>query len=243
MNDTPIDANGLLVVVCTFNEIGNLPRLVDELRRSLPGSHILVVDDSSPDGTGRWAELQAENLEDLFCLMRHDEKGLGSAAIAGLSWGLRREYRWLATMDADFSHDPTQMPKLLAAIMGDVQPGLVVGSRYVLGGGISGWPMHRRLASKLLNGVTRMLLRIPVRDCTGAMRIYRSDVLERVNVSGVRATGYGYLEELLFRISKSGAKIVEVPIHFQDRTEGKSKASWRHGLAALGRIAMIRFGR
>jgi dolichol-phosphate mannosyltransferase len=239
----PVNATGLLVIVCTYNEFENLPRLVDELFCHLPGCHILVVDDNSPDGTGAWAERSATERDGMFCLTRPGKQGLGSATIAGLSWGHEREYRWLATIDADFSHDPASMPLLFRELQRDDSGRtVVIGSRYVTGGRTSGWPIGRRIASRFVNRFSRLVLGLPVHDCTGAMRIYPARELQEMKLESIHSTGYDYLEEMLFRLHRRGTKFVEVPIHFRDRAAGRSKANWREGLAAIFRIVRLRFG-
>ncbi len=240
------DARGLLVIVCTFNEIGNLPTLSEALARHLPGCHVLVVDDGSPDGTGRWAGDRAADQADFSCIHRAGKFGLGSATMEGMRWGLAREYRWIATLDADFSHDPAAMPDLLRAMAGygsktGVEP-VAIGSRYVAGGRISGWPARRRWISRLVNGMARGVLRLPVHDCSGAMRIYPVNELRRLGLESIRAPGYAYLEELLFRLHRQGTPMIEVPIHFRDRTLGRSKATWREGLGKLTGMVRLRFG-
>lgn len=241
------DCCGLLVIVCTYNEMENLPRLVTELEASLPGCHLLVVDDGSPDGTGEWAAGLAAERSDRFCLQRPEKGGLGSATLAGFRWGLDRNYRWIATLDADFSHEPAQMADLFLALESDrsgTPPSdLAIGSRYVRGGKISGWPLSRKAASRLVNLAARLVLAIPARDCSTAMRIYRAETLRRIPLDQIRSRGFGYLEELLYRIVRDGGRIVEVPVHFRDRVAGKSKATILEGWNAVCRILAIRFDR
>lgn len=237
--------NGLLVVVCTFNERDNLPRLVEALRRHVPGGQVLVVDDQSPDGTGQWAAGEAARSADIHCLLRENERGLGSAALAGLRWGLDRRYRLLATLDADFSHDPADLAQLVNLLEEDKEDatGLVIGSRYCPGGRISGWPAARRWASRGLNLLSRVVLGLRVADCTGAFRVYRATALNRIDLKSIRSHGFGYLEELLHALVRVGVQVVECPIHFRDRHAGQSKATFREAFSAAANIFRIRFAR
>ncbi len=235
----------LLVVICTFNELENLPQLVESLRQHLPGCQLLVIDDQSPDGTGVWATEESGRSDDLTCLVREGERGLGSAAITGLQWGLARGYGFLATLDADFSHDPADLALMVTTLKQDVAAGIgvVIGSRYVPGGRISGWPASRRWASRGLNLLSRLVLGLSAADCTGALRVYRAEALQQADLGSIRSRGFGYLEELLFVLVRAGVRIIEVPIAFQDRRAGKSKASLREALAAAGNLFRLRFTR
>lgn len=232
-----------LIVICTYNEMGNLPRLCAALRTNLPGTDLLVVDDGSPDGTGDWAREESRKQPFLHCLLRDRKQGLGAATVAGMQWGLERNYRWLATMDADFSHAPDEMPglfRVMSAANGNHHPAVVIGSRYVRGGRIEGWPLTRRLASKTMNLAARWLLGLPARDCSTAMRVYSAEWLGKVDPARLQNSGFGYLEELLFRIFRAGGAIIEVPATFRDRSECKSKATWREGWNALHSIWTLR---
>jgi dolichol-phosphate mannosyltransferase len=216
----PKSLSRILVALATYNEIENLPELVDEILCALPNANVLVIDDNSPDGTGRWCDERAATEPRLQCLHRPGKQGLGSATLAGARWAIENAYDLFVTMDADWSHDPRYLPALLnAAKTADV----AIGSRYCEGGGIEGWPLHRRLASRAMNGLTRMMLRLPVRDSSGAFRAYRVAALQRIDLSLVQATGYSYLEEILWHLSRAGAKFVEVPIMFHERRAGDSK--------------------
>lgn len=237
------EPSGLLVVVCTWNERENLPQLAAEIRRSVPGAHVLVVDDGSPDGTGDWARAAAAESSDLHCLLGSQKQGLGAAAISGLRWGLDRGFRLIGTMDADLSHDPAALPALLRRLSDSSTgrtPDMVIGSRYVPGGRIEGWPLTRRILSRGANGFARIWLRLPVRDCTSGLRIYRSAILRQVDLDSVTSRGYAYLEELLLALARQGVMIAEEPICFRDRSAGRSKASLREVVRAAG--SLVRLG-
>ena len=189
----------------------------------------MVVDDNSPDGTGRWAHRQAESDPSFFCLIRPRRLGLGTAAQTAFQFAIEHEFEWLATLDADGSHDPADLPKLLAAAEQSEQPRVdcVIGSRYVEGGKVEGWPWHRKTASRLVNHFSRFRLGLATRDNSTAFRVYRVDALRRLSVETLRSRGYAYLEEILWRLQKTGARTLEVPVTFRDRTHGRSKLSLR----------------
>lgn len=231
----------LLVVLATYNEIENLPSLVDAIEQALPTAHMLVVDDNSPDGTGRWCDQRAAEDTCFTVLHRAGKLGLGSAAITAFRWALERDYDRIATMDADWSHAPQSLPELVA-LTSEVD--IAIGSRYCPGGKIKGWPRSRRVVSSMMNRLSRMILRIPATDMSGAFRVYRASVLQSIDLSQISESGYAYLEELLWRLHHSGATIAEVPITFRDRERGESKVSlaelrgklrmlWRCGLRGL----------
>ncbi|MEM1304753.1 MAG: polyprenol monophosphomannose synthase [Planctomycetota bacterium] len=212
----------VLVAVATYNEIENLPSLVDAIGHALPDADVLVVDDNSPDGTGRWCDERATVDERFSVIHRQGKLGLGSATIATLRRGIESGYDVVATLDADWSHPPDVLPTLVDLTE---SAGVAIGSRYCAGGAIEGWPVSRRLASGLINRLTRLLLRLPVGDASGAFRAYRTDALRRTDLGAVRETGYAYLEELLWRLHHAGVTFAETPITFRDRTAGESKVS------------------
>ncbi len=222
-----------LVALATYNEIENLPSLVDEILRVLPGADILVIDDNSPDGTGKWCDSRAAGEPRLHCLHRAGKQGLGSATLAAMRFAIEQDYEVFVTLDADWSHDPRYLAELLLALENS---DVAIGSRYCPGGGIEGWPMRRRAMSQWVNGLTRLLLRIPVRDASGAFRAYRVAKLGEVRLEGIRATGYAYLEELLWHLHRADAKFTEVPITFRDRQAGESKVSLREAWGKVGTL-------
>ena len=224
-----------LVITATYNEIENLPALVDELFRHAPDVDLLVIDDNSPDGTGRWCNERAAVEPRLRCLHRSGKLGLGTAIVAGLQYAIDHDYEFVVNMDADLSHHPRHVPELVRAMNPANEPprDLVIGSRYVAGGRIENWPKRRRWMSRLVNGYARCLLRLPVRDCSGGFRCHRVSALRKLDFRRIRARGYAFLEELLWRLHRGGARLAESPITFTDREHGRSKINLREALAAL----------
>jgi dolichol-phosphate mannosyltransferase len=225
-----------LLAIATYNEIENLPSLVDELFRILSDVDILIVDDNSPDGTGRWCDDRAANEPRLRCLHRECKLGLGSATLAAFQLAIDGGYEFVATMDADWSHDPLHLPQMLVAAH---DADVVIGSRYCPGGAIEGWPWHRRILSRFLNRLSRSLLRLPVRDASGAYRAYRVAKLRDVDLKQVQSTGYAYLEEILCHLALAGARFSELPITFRERRAGRSKISFREAAAKLATILRL----
>ena len=211
-----------LVTLPTYNEAENVVPLVSEVLAQDPRIRVLVVDDASPDGTGDLVEALQADEPRLELLRRAGKLGLGTAYLAGFRHGLDHGFDAVLTMDCDFSHKPQYLPDLLAAAE---EYDLVIGSRYVPGGGIANWPLHRRALSAWANFYTRMLLRVPVRDCTSGYRLYRREVLEGVNPFAVSSSGYSFLEEMVQRVHRAGFRIGETPILFEDRLRGQSKIS------------------
>ena len=234
-----------LVVIATYNEIENLPTLVDQVQHHLPDADLLVIDDNSPDGTGRWCDKRAQSDNRLHVIHRSGKLGLGSATICGFQYGLQHSYDLIATMDADFSHAPESLGEMMRTIQQDENSecGLVIGSRYVRGGSIFGWPLFRHLASRAVNLAARLLLSVPTRDNSGAFRVYRSSTLKTVNIDKVQSDGYAYLEELIWRIHRAGIPMVEVPITFTDREKGASKTSLLIGVSVFWHLLKIGLGR
>ena len=225
------------IVLPTYNEAENLGRLIDDLLGLDAALSILVVDDDSPDGTGVIAEERAARHGSVHVVHRKGERGLGTAYLAGFRETLARGAEAVVTMDCDYSHDPAQVPELVAALE---RADVVVGSRYAPGGRIVGWSWHRRILSRSANRFVHALFHLPASDCTSGFRVYRRGVLERIPWTSVRSTGYSFLvESLLWASRQDGARIAEVPITFRDRHEGKSKLGWReavHGAANLLRV-------
>jgi len=229
-----------LVALATYNEIDNLPSLVDAIFAALPDADILVIDDNSPDGTGRWCDERARSESRLSCVHRSGKLGLGSATLDGMRWTLARSYDVFVTMDADWSHDPQHLPQLVAAT---VSADVAIGSRYCDGGQIEGWPIGRRVMSRAMNGLSRVILRLPVRDSSGAFRAYRVEALRKISLDQVHAQGYAYLEEIIWHLRRAGVTFVEVPITFHERRAGRSKINVGEAVAklmTLGRLAWRR---
>ena len=220
-----------LVVLPTYQEAANVAAVLARLREAVPGATILVVDDASPDGTADIAEKAGAELGNIEVLRRPAKDGLGSAYRAGFVQGLERGFDVMVEIDADGSHDPAVLPSLLAAVDGGAD--LAIGSRYVPGGAIPDWPRIRRFVSVAGNRYAAALLRLDVRDATAGYRAYRAGVLRQINLPAIRADGYGFQVEMVYRVARLGGRIVEVPITFTDRTEGDSKMSWRIVFEAL----------
>jgi dolichol-phosphate mannosyltransferase len=225
-----------LVTLATYNEIENLPRLVDAISAELPAAHLLVIDDNSPDGTGRWCDERAASDPRVHCLHREGKLGLGTATIAGMRYAIEHGYRYALNMDADFSHHPRYLRAILAGMeTADGLPGVdvMIGSRYVAGGKIEGWPLRRHLMSRAVNTYARALLGLQAKDCSGAFRCYRVSLLERVDLTAIRSRGYSFQEEILWHLKRLGAKFGETPITFADRERGSSKIDSSEALSAL----------
>lgn len=235
----------LLIVIATYNEIDNLPRLVAQLEALFPQAQILVIDDASPDGTGKWCDDANEKHPQLSVVHRARKLGLGSATIVGFQKALARSIPFVATMDADFSHDPASLVELVTAISKgkDQTFGVAIGSRYIPGGAIVGWPWYRRLASRLVNWFSQWMLRLPTHDNSGAFRVYRTSELKKIDLASLRSSGYGYLEEILWRLRREAVEMIEVPIVFSDRVRGKSKTSLLAGLNVFWQITKMGLGR
>lgn len=228
-----------LVTLATYNEIENLPPLIDEIFRQVPDVHILVIDDNSPDGTGEWCVDASKRDGRIHCLRRPGKLGLGTATIAAMRYAIEHGYDQMANLDADFSHPPRYLPALLAAMEQTVegQPvGCAIGSRYVPGGGVEGWPMKRQLMSRAVNIYARLLLRLAPKDCSGAFRCYRTDLLKRLDFDRIRSRGYSFQEEVLWHLKQLGCRFAEVPITFVDRVKGKSKIGFRESIASVTQL-------
>jgi dolichol-phosphate mannosyltransferase len=219
----PVPDLRALIVLPTYNEADNIAEVLRRARAAAPDAGILVVDDSSPDGTADIARALTAEVGGVEILTRPDKSGLGSAYRDGFKWGRERGFDVLMEMDSDLSHDPADIPRLLTGI--DDGADLVIGSRYVPGGSIPHWPWHRRALSKYGNRYSAAMLRIDVHDMTAGFRAYRSDMVGRIDIDGVRADGYGFQVEMTYFVAQAGGRIVEVPIKFVDRVRGTSKMS------------------
>lgn len=226
-----------LVAVATYNEIENLPSLVEEIFHYVPEAEVLVIDDNSPDGTGQWAAQREAEDPRVHCIHRCGKLGLGTATIAGMKYAITEGYPYVITMDADFSHHPKYLPALLAGMESSGPEGkavdVMIGSRYVPGGGIQGWPLRRHLMSRGVNLYARTLLWLPARDCSGAFRCYRVETLGRIDFDRIRSRGYSFQEEILWHLRRAGACFAETPILFVDRRAGSSKINLREAVGAL----------
>jgi dolichol-phosphate mannosyltransferase len=214
-----------LVVVPTYNEVENIPEFLRRLRAAVPYADVLVVDDASPDGTAAAARAVAADLGRIEILDNGAKSGLGGAYRPGFAWGLERGYQVLVQIDADLSHHPETLPDLLRKM--DEGADVAVGSRYVPGGAIPHWPIHRRTLSRYGNRYAAALLRLPLRDATSGFRAYTADVTKAIDLPNTKANGYGFQIELAYRVARWGGRFAEVPITFTDRVRGASKMSWR----------------
>jgi len=220
-----------LVVLPTYQEAENIAEVLRRLRAAAPSADVLVVDDSSPDGTAAMAKAVGHELGGVDVLIRASKSGLGSAYRAGFAEGLARGYDVLVEMDSDLSHDPSRLPALLEAVNAGAD--LAIGSRYVPGGAIPAWPLHRRMLSRWGNRYADALLGLSVRDATSGFRAYRADALRAIDLAKVSADGYGFQIEMAYRVAGNGGTIVELPIEFVDRQLGTSKMSFRIIVEAL----------
>lgn len=217
------------VVVPTYNEAENLPSIVSAIRTL--GYDLFIVDDNSPDGTGRIADRLAADDPAITVIHRPAKHGLGPAYAEGFAAAVASGAEVICQMDADFSHDPDTLPTLLEAVASGAD--VAIGSRYVPGGGVPGWPAHRRLVSRLGNRYARFMLGTPVQDMTSGFRAYRSAVLSSLHPATCEASGYGFQVEMARRSHDSGATVVELPIIFQDREKGQSKMTWGIAFEAM----------
>lgn len=224
----------VLVIIPTYNERENLPLIVKRLNDALPEVHALIVDDGSPDGTGDLADEIAAQDPRVHVLHRTTKAGLGAAYLAGFHWGLARDYATLVEMDADGSHAPEDLPRMLAALE---HSDAVIGSRYVPGGRVVNWPVHRKLISRGGGFYTRVALGIGIKDPTAGFRAYRREVLEKLSLNEVASQGYCFQIDLTWRALRAGFTITEVPITFTERALGHSKMS-----SNIMREAMLRVG-
>jgi dolichol-phosphate mannosyltransferase len=230
-----------LITIATYNEIENLPRLVDEIFAVVPNVDLLVIDDGSPDGTGQWCDESAAKDPRVHCLHRSGKLGLGTAIVAGMKYAVEHDYRYVLNMDSDFSHHPRY---LLAMIAGMDPPGgpavdVMIGSRYVPGGGVENWPVRRQMMSRAVNLYARSLLGLSPRDCSGGYRCYRTSLLAKLDFDAIRSRGYSFQEEILWRLKRLGGRFGETPIVFADRVRGQSKINGREAFEALGIIAKL----
>jgi len=225
----------VLVVVPTYNERENLEIIAGRLHAAVPDAHLLVVDDASPDGTGKIADELATAHDWVHVLHRTGKAGLGAAYVAGFGWAREHGYDVVVEMDADGSHAPEQLPRLLAALE---NADLVLGSRYVDGGEVVNWPKSREVLSRGGNLYTRVLLRLPLRDATGGYRAYRRSVLDDLPLGQISSQGYCFQVDLAWQTWRKGYRVVEVPITFVERERGESKMSRKIVAEALWRVTV-----
>jgi dolichol-phosphate mannosyltransferase len=234
------------LILPTYNEAENIEAIVSASAEVLQGAtggdyRILVVDDGSPDGTGRIADRLAGECEQVKALHRSEKNGIGPAYLAGFAHALDHGAAYVMEMDSDFSHDPADLARLLEAVREGAD--LALGSRYVPGGGVSDWGLLRRLVSQGGSTYARVVLGLGVKDLTGGFKCFRREVLEAIHFDGVRSQGYAFQVELTYRAVKAGFRVVEVPIVFRDRQHGQSKMSWRIAAEAMWLVPRLRYGR
>jgi dolichol-phosphate mannosyltransferase len=242
------------LILPTYNEAENVRAIVTAAGEVLEGAaqdgfRVLIVDDGSPDGTGRIADEMAAEREWLQVLHRSEKNGIGPAYLAGFRHALEHGAGYVMEMDSDFSHDPADLARLLAATGGSSTDGgspgggadLALGSRYVPGGGVSDWGMLRRFISEGGSTYARLVLGLRVRDLTGGFKCFRSEVLRAIDLDSVRSQGYAFQVELTYRAVQAGFAVVEVPIVFRDRQHGTSKMSWRIAAEAMWLVPLLRF--
>jgi dolichol-phosphate mannosyltransferase len=225
----------VLVVVPTYNEADNVRPITDRLRAAVPEAHLLIADDNSPDGTGAIADELAGADDQVHVLHRPGKQGLGAAYVAGFGWALDRGYDVVVEMDADGSHAPEELPRLLNALR---DADLVLGSRWVPGGKVVNWPKRREFLSRGGTVYTRLALSLPVHDATGGFRAYRREVLEKIDLQAVASQGYCFQIDLAVRTWRAGFRVVEVPITFAERERGQSKMSSHIVREALWRVTV-----
>lgn len=228
-----------LLIVPTYNEAENIELLLEAVLDVLPEAHVLVVDDGSPDGTAELVARRTAADDRVHLLSRSGKLGLGTAYLTGFAWALARSYSHVFEMDADFSHDPAYLRPMLEASRG---ADLVVGSRYVAGGGTADWSLTRRLLSRFGGLYSRTILRMGVRDMTSGFKCYRRATLEALDLAEVRSTGYAFQIEMKYRVHQAGLRIVEIPIVFPDRVRGDSKMSAAIAHEAMIQVLRLRLG-
>lgn len=237
---TPWPDGQVLVQTATYNEKGNIAALIEAVLTEVPEAQILVIDDQSPDGTGEIVYDMATHNQRVHLLGRRGRRGLGSAILEGLQKAKSRGFEIAVYMDADFSHDPKDIPRLLEAIgQGNEQAfDIAIGSRRVRGGGTVGWPLSRQISSWLVCWFTKWFLRVPVKDSSGGFRAIRLTLLDDVNFEGI-SKGYAFQEDFLWRAHRAGARIIEVPIVFTDREVGSSKADFAEMKRSIGELLKL----
>ena len=227
------DLGRIVVIVPTFNELTTITPIVTRVRAAVPETFILIVDDNSPDGTGRVADELAAADDHVLVMHRLGKEGLGAAYLAGFAWALQEGYDVVVEMDADGSHQPEQLPRLLDALR---SADLVLGSRWVAGGKTENWPKSRQFISRGGSAYTRFMLGVPIHDATGGYRAFRADTLRRLDLHEVASQGYCFQIDLAWRALQRGMKVREVPITFVERTSGASKMSRKIVVEALWRV-------
>jgi dolichol-phosphate mannosyltransferase len=226
----------LLVSLACYNERDNLAPLIQEIHAAAPSADVLVIDDNSPDGTGQLADDLAKADSRIHVVHREGKLGLGTAILHAMRYAMDNNYDYLVNMDADFSHHPRYLPAILAGMK---DKDVMIGSRYVEGGGSENWPLKRRMMSKGVGMMVRVLLRIPAKDTSGAYRCYRVSKLREAQLERVISRGYSFQQEVLYRCRKAGCRIGETPIIFENRRAGASKVNMKEAVRSLGVIFWV----
>ena len=227
-----------LVLIPTYNERDNLIPFIQAVRTALPEADLLIIDDNSPDGTGKLADTCASEDPSVHVLHRPGKQGLGRAYLGGFAWALARDYSHVFEIDADFSHNPKDLPRLLKATE---KADIALGCRWMSGGGVSGWPLRRLALSRLGNLYARVILGVPYRDLTGGFKCFTRKALEKIGPENISSVGYGFQIEATWRALQAGLSITEVPILFTDRVHGVSKMSGQNFKEALILVWRLRF--
>jgi dolichol-phosphate mannosyltransferase len=235
---SPMNEQAMLVIVPTYNEAESAPRLITALLEVLPALHILIVDDASPDGTADICQkiADADSFGRVHILRRTGKRGFSSAYIAGFKWGLAKDYGALIQMDADGSHRPIDLVTLISKFEGNSSIDCIIGSRWTKGGSVVNWPKHREVLSRTANTYAKIVLGIKVNDMTAGFRIYRKNLLEKIDFENVISDGYCFQIELLIKIVTLGARVVEAPITFMEREFGVSKMRTNIIFEAISRV-------
>jgi dolichol-phosphate mannosyltransferase len=226
----------LLVSLCTYNERDNLAPLIHEIHAVVPAAEVLVIDDNSPDGTGQEADALAAADPRVHVLHRPGKLGLGTATLTAMRYAMEHDYEFLANLDADFSHPPRYLPALLASMN---RYDVMIGSRYIRGGGAVNWPLSRQIISRGVNTVVRLLLRIPAHDTSGAYRCFRVAKLRETDLTRLLSRGYSFQQEVLYRCRKADCRIGETPILFENRRAGISKVNLREAVRSMAVILWV----
>ncbi len=231
-----LDSSKLLIGIATYNEYDNLKPLIESIKNYIPAAHILVIDDNSPDGTGKLAEDLSLKNPTIHTVHRTGKLGLGTAILAGMKYAIANNYDYYLSIDADFSHNPRYISYLFQG-MNDKD--VMIGSRYVPGGGTENWPFSRKLISKSVNFLVKILFWMPVRDASGGFRCYRTFKLKQVDFDRVKSKGYSFQQEMLFRVFRLGSNLGEYPIIFEDRRSGTSKVNWKEALRSISLLIYL----
>lgn len=234
-----VDPSKAVVIIPTYNEVRNVPGLTERIAEIQPEIHLLFVDDGSPDGTADVIREIQKTRPTIHLIEREGKQGLGTAYITGFKWALENGFSFMFEMDADFSHDPKEIPRFLEAV---AESDLVIGSRYIKGVNVINWPLKRLLLSYFANRYTQVITGLPVKDTTGGYKCFRREVLENIDLDGIKTNGYGFQIEMNFRAWRKGFRIQEIPIIFVDRVHGESKLSTQIMWEAIFLVWKLRFG-